>query len=326
MASQNASLLSDVGQTRYAYPKKPFESLNDWATHAVQLVESPAPNQGFYSGVLDDRWTEWAVFPTATQPSSFAEAIATITITPERGFLLATTASGTPGAATDWPISNGPASGTHLVGKRALIGSGTDARVATVSGYTPPDGDGGRLVLSDDPGITFAEGLPVLVLPGDLKAEEAQASAVSVDGKLTAERAAKLDGVAQASDLAGISGGGPLLQEDPTWTVTLHRRSDGVMVADRTVRLYVGEDPLVAIECKRITRRNGIESMAAPTSTSPAVATASTAEGEYGVMGTLAKVRVTAVSEGTSQVRASLEYSGGQTLLVVFGVEVSAAP
>lgn len=77
MTTHTATHLASTGGTYYAFPTS--QSLADWETYRVQLSEASSPNLGRYQGSLDDtNGSEWVVFAGSTQPSSFGEAIATI--------------------------------------------------------------------------------------------------------------------------------------------------------------------------------------------------------------------------------------------------------
>ena len=270
MADQTFYWTADTGQTLYVMPLS--QSLTNWATYRVQLVELAGDDTGKYWATLDDGEV-WALFVGSAQPSSWADAIATITLTP---------AAPNPPSASQ----NADAVVTALINTdQGTVGS-------------------------------WESGSPLALIGSD---------AASVSARLTGERAAKLDNVAQASDLAGISGGGPLLQEKASKVVRLGTRSDGVFVANQKVRMVPGESFLVAIDCQRATRREPLEAVGVPESSNAAVATVDATEGAYGVSGDLVKVKVTAVAEGSSRVKATVAYSGGQSLVGAFDVEVSAA-
>jgi hypothetical protein len=65
--------LTDVptGQTYYAFPRT--QSLADWATYRIQLVELSAPDEGRYEGDIDDtNGFVWYIFQGSSQPSNWS--------------------------------------------------------------------------------------------------------------------------------------------------------------------------------------------------------------------------------------------------------------
>lgn len=78
-ATHTVTWTAATGGTYYAYPAG--SSLGDWATNRVQLAESGAPNEGYYSGTVDDTdGVTWYLFSGATQPSAWNEAIGVQTV------------------------------------------------------------------------------------------------------------------------------------------------------------------------------------------------------------------------------------------------------
>lgn len=65
--------------TYYAYPVT--QSLADWATYSVALSEGVGANIGRYTGTLDDaNGATWYLFPSASQPTSWEDAVAVTTV------------------------------------------------------------------------------------------------------------------------------------------------------------------------------------------------------------------------------------------------------
>lgn len=82
MATHPAYHPAETGGTYYAYPADAATySLAAWTTHRVPLTELASPDLGIYAGTLDDaKGFDWLVFSGATQPVSWRDAVAEISL------------------------------------------------------------------------------------------------------------------------------------------------------------------------------------------------------------------------------------------------------
>lgn len=68
--------VDNPGKTIYAYPAD--QSLADWLTHRVQMVEGASPNTGRYSASLAAG--EWVLFNGGDQPADWRKGMVVLTI------------------------------------------------------------------------------------------------------------------------------------------------------------------------------------------------------------------------------------------------------
>lgn len=76
--------IAATGGTFHAYPLG--ESLEDWETHAVELVEGEGADVGRYSGTVDDEaGLFWAIFSGETAPEDWSEAVTQVSVSVYQG-------------------------------------------------------------------------------------------------------------------------------------------------------------------------------------------------------------------------------------------------